>query len=62
MLELARVRQRLLRQAYLFDEPKTYVAGVEDALGAVEEELGQATSAHMIDLTQDEPRMPAAST
>lgn len=31
------LRGRLLGQAYLFDDPRTYEAGVEDALAALEE-------------------------
>jgi hypothetical protein len=30
--------QRLVRQAYLFDDPAAYEAGVRDAIGAVEAE------------------------
>jgi hypothetical protein len=33
--DVARIRVRLLREAALFDDPQTYVAGVEDALSAV---------------------------
>lgn len=33
--DLMRVRERLLRNATLFDEPAAYTAGVEDALQAV---------------------------
>lgn len=27
--------EKLLRQSYLFDDPRTYQAGVEDALAAI---------------------------
>jgi hypothetical protein len=30
-----RLRDRLLAQAFLFDEPDTYAAGVEDALAEI---------------------------
>lgn len=35
MLELEQVRQRLLTQAQLFDDPADYAAGVNDAVNAV---------------------------
>ncbi len=36
---LAAIRQRLLRQALVFDDPRSYVAGVEDALEAVDHDM-----------------------
>lgn len=33
------IRARLLARAFLFDDPETYSAGIEDALGAVSQQL-----------------------
>lgn len=35
--DLALVRRRLLQQAFVFEDPAVYAAGVEDALAAVRE-------------------------
>ncbi len=35
-----RLRRELLSQAYLFDDPRAYAAGVEDALAALERVAG----------------------
>lgn len=47
------IRRRLLRNAYLFDVPPTYVAGVEDALAEVERRL--ATPVIDLDRVPDGP-------
>jgi hypothetical protein len=36
------VLEQLLRQAYLFDDPRAYEAGVRDALAAVDEHVRDA--------------------
>ena len=36
---LRTIRARLLRQSAVFDDPRSYVAGVEDALDAVGRDL-----------------------
>lgn len=38
------LRERLRRQAFLFDDPRTYIAGVEDALAEVDELIRELES------------------
>lgn len=45
------LRRRLADRAFLFDDPKAYVAGVEDALRAVD----QTDAADPEDLTDQRP-------
>lgn len=39
------LKQQLLSQAYLFDDPRAYAAGIHDALDAVESFLEAAEEA-----------------
>lgn len=43
-VDVETLRLELLRRAFLFDDPETYAAGVEDAIGAVSEELEALTA------------------
>ena len=54
--------ERLLEQAYLFDDPQAYRAGVEDAVAALEDLLevsGEATGVALIRAEEQRERMPA---
>ena len=54
MSELTELRERLLAQAYLFDEPASYAAGVEDTLAALASLSGDG-HALTIDLSSPVP-------
>jgi len=51
--QLTHLRERLRQQAYLFDEPEAYAAGVDDALDALDDLLS-GPDAVAIDLTDDQ--------
>jgi hypothetical protein len=52
--------ERLLQQAYLFDDPRAYRAGVEDAVRALEDLLrSEAEGAVAIVLDDDRDSVPA---
>lgn len=47
---------RLLQQAYLFDDPRAYRAGVQDAVQALEDLLGAAVGEDRVHLVlADDP-------
>ncbi|MGH3442451.1 MAG: hypothetical protein ACRDUY_10515 [Nitriliruptorales bacterium] len=55
-----KLRRELSEKAYLFDDPRTYVAGVEDAMRAVEAWLREQSSGEGRLIDVSDPALEAA--
>lgn len=58
-VQVMEIRAELQHNADLFREPRSYIAGVEDALAAVQRRL--ATRSHEIHVVADRGAQPASA-